>query len=86
MQLGVTGGTGTYAFDWDHDGMGDMDDKSSATFETNEQHEVMVMDKNGCWIQDKLSAKSYKNVLIFSPAGWKTYGYKNRQQNGKIRI
>jgi len=68
MQLGVTGGTGAYTFDWDHDGMGDMDDKSSATFETNAQHEVMVMDKNGCWIQDKLSANPIKTIN-FAPKG-----------------
>ncbi|MFZ1750592.1 MAG: hypothetical protein WAU01_10385, partial [Saprospiraceae bacterium] len=50
----------------DQDGMGDMDDKSSIVCSKDEKHEVMVMDQNGCWIQQKLSFNE-GNTVSFEP-------------------
>jgi uncharacterized repeat protein (TIGR01451 family) len=66
LQLEVTGGTGNYSYDWDHDGTGDMDDKSSVRYNIDETHSVMVMDQNGCWTQDGISF-SIGNVIDFAP-------------------
>lgn len=55
IQLEVSGGTGTYSYDWDIDGAGDMDDKSSIYVTDNSLHEVVIMDGNGCINQQKLA-------------------------------
>lgn len=65
LQLEVTGGTGNYSYDWDHDGTGDMDDKSSVRYNIDETHSVMVMDQNGCWAQQDFSFNE-GNIIDFS--------------------
>lgn len=69
IQLEVSGGTGTYAFDWDTDGMGDMDDKSSIYVPDNEEHQVVVVDGNGCVSQQKFASTTGKNITFNTKDG-----------------
>lgn len=72
VQLEVTGGTGLYIFDWDQDGIGDMDDKSSIKCNISDTHNVMVMDQNGCWAQEGLSFEQ-GNIINYAPKDGKIY-------------
>ncbi len=48
IDLNVTGGTGSYTFDWNNDGTGDFDDSEDLSGLTSNSYMVTVMDANGC--------------------------------------
>lgn len=48
IDMSVTGGTGSYTFDWDNDGTGDTDDTEDLTGLTFGNYEVEITDANGC--------------------------------------
>lgn len=50
IELLINGGTPTYLFDWDSDGVGDFDDLQDQFGLTNGTYNVVVQDANGCEI------------------------------------
>jgi len=73
ISLAVSGGTAPYSYDWDMDGLGDMDDNRVQPKGSGGSHSFIVMDVNGCRIQktidfDKGTAIQFlpKNGRIYS--------------------
>ena len=48
IDITVTGGDGSYVFDWDTDGVGDFDDSEDLTDLTAGIYHVIVDDESGC--------------------------------------
>ena len=57
--LNVAGGNEPYYYDWDMDGMGDMDDRGKIRFypENEGFHAVIVRDNNGCTLESQVNLK-----------------------------
>ena len=63
IDLTVTGGTGTYIYDWDNDQSGDFDDNQDQNTLPTGEYQVIVEDVNGC--RDTASYFVGSNVSTF---------------------
>jgi len=70
IDISVTGGTGSYTYDWDNDGTGDFDDAEdqSSLFPMN--YIINVMDANGCTEADTILVDT--TIVVLANAGLDT--------------
>ncbi|MGC6419727.1 MAG: gliding motility-associated C-terminal domain-containing protein [Chitinophagales bacterium] len=74
IDIDVSGGNPPYAFDWDNDGLGDIDDSEDIVFLDTGSYMVTVYDNNGCEVMAQFTVSKdgddgYDQTIVITPNG-----------------
>ena len=74
IDIDVSGGNPPYAFDWDNDGLGDLDDSEDIVFLDTGSYMVTVYDNNGCEVLAQFTVSKdvdggYDQTIVITPNG-----------------